>query len=944
MDDRTKKAKSRRHGERARYRQKLVELEEAEARNRRLIGELRKSGELFSSIADSATDAIIALNEQGTIYFMNRAAEHLFGYTSVEVEGRLLHDFLIPERFREYSLKSFELMHEIHGKSVMGTTREFTALTKQGKELPVEVSISSYDMEGKTHYVTICRDISERKKVEQALRESEERYRQLVENLNDVVFNLDSLGRISYISPAIESISSYKPEDLVGQSFTHFIHPDDMPDALEDFKLTLAGRLEPAEFRVLDKDGTVLHIRTSSRPQYKDGELIGLTGVLTDITERKEAERELDAYRARLEELVEKRTKTLKESEEMYKTLVLISPDAVTMSDLEGNITYASPQTLLLHGYENEDELLGKSSFDLISREDHDKAMSTIAAILQQGFARGIEGTFLRKDGTSFTGELSAALIRDANGDPHSIVAFTRNITERKQAEQELRDSEERYRSLIETSPDCVILADLTGKVLMVNPSGTTLFGYENEEDVLGMDLLEFLAPEERRKVTEVMKDKNMAKRRSVTGEYTMVRRDGSRFSGEVVASLVRDAQGKPVGFLGISRDITDRKQAVERLRRLNESFLGLGADPLENMQKLARTCTDILNAFLVRYGRREKGKFYFFSSLQADDGFVEQETAEEYACYHVSSSDLSGILTEEDLEDGIFERDPDVRRYGLKSGLFYPVRMHGENIGNLCVFAREKRVFDQVEKDTLATLGRAISIEEERRAFNESLRDFVDIASHELRHPVALLAGYAETLEEHGAEMDEQTRSEVASAIRYGTDRLNRLVVGLLNISLVERERFFISKHRQDIVSLVEQAAGEMRVRVPARRFNVSASQEVVEGDIDPVRIHSLLIILLDNAVKYSPQNTDIDVTVEATREEILVSVLDRGIGVSSEHVDKIFERFYQVEEAQYHSKPGLGLGLFLARQIVEGHGGTIWYEQREGGGAAFRFTLPLR
>jgi signal transduction histidine kinase len=108
----------------------------------------------------------------------------------------------------------------------------------------------------------------------------------------------------------------------------------------------------------------------------------------------------------------------------------------------------------------------------------------------------------------------------------------------------------------------------------------------------------------------------------------------------------------------------------------------------------------------------------------------------------------------------------------------------------------------------------------------------------------------------------------------------------------------------------------------------------------VDPERIHDLLVILMDNAVKYSPEVTDVEVTIEAAEDE--VSVLDRGIGVSAEHREKIFERFYQVEEAQYHSTPGLGLGLFLARQIVDGHGGRLCYETREGGGSAFRFTLP--
>jgi PAS domain S-box-containing protein len=424
--------------------------------------------------------------------------------------------------------------------------------------------------------------------------------------------------------------------------------------------------------------------------------------------------------------------------------------------------------------------------------------------------------------------------------------------------------------------------------------------------------------------------------------ETRFKRKDGGIIDILLSSSYI-DPYNASAGITLIAMDITARKRADERLRTLNQSFLSLGADPLENMQKLALTCKDILRASLVRYGRKERGVFYIFSSMRTDDGFVRHEEVDEHLCGYIGSAGLSGIITTENLEGGAFEHDPDVRRHGLKSGLLHSIYVHGEYVGTLCAFAKESRAFTRVEKDSLATLGRAIGIEEERRAFNERLRDFVDIASHELRHPVTLLAGYAQTLEEQGAEMDGETRDEVAGAIRHGTERLNRLVASLLDISLVERERFFISRRRENIVSLLEEAVGEMRQRAPDRILNLRTSSEVVEGDVDAIRLHSLMMILLDNALQYSPKDTEIDVSLEATRDEALISVLDRGTGVPAEHREKIFERFHQVEEAQYHSKPGMGLGLFLAGQIVEGHGGRIWYEPREGGGSAFRFTLPL-
>jgi signal transduction histidine kinase len=404
----------------------------------------------------------------------------------------------------------------------------------------------------------------------------------------------------------------------------------------------------------------------------------------------------------------------------------------------------------------------------------------------------------------------------------------------------------------------------------------------------------------------------------------------------------LRDTDGEPIGFIAVTTDVTERRRAEERLRKLNECFLNLGPDPLDNIQLLALTGMDILEADMARYGRMEKGEFYIFSSMHAEEGFEVLDEVEDYLCYQLLSRGIKGPVTTEGVEEAIFAGDPDVRQHGFLSCLFHPITVQGEPMGCFNMLFRDARAFSQVEVDTMSMLSRAISIEEERHAFNESLRDFVDIASHELRHPVALLSGFAETLELHGSEMDEPTRKEVIEAIKQSTERISDMVTGLIDISLVERERFFIHKRQENIAALAERVVREMKMKVPGWQFEISHNRDAVECEVDPDRFHDLMVILLDNAVKYSPSGSVVEIDLEERQEAVHVSVMDRGIGVPPEHHDKLFRRFYQVEEAQYHSTPGLGLGLFLASQIVESHGGRIWYEPRDGGGSVFRFTLP--
>jgi len=1055
-----------------RLRLRLAELEKSRESQGKLIEELQASSDMFRAIIETPVDAIFILDEHGKIRYMNQAGERIFGYSTAEVAGRSLHDLLIPERYRHKATESFASLEVSGMESMMGTVRDFQAETKDGAEFPVEVSISSSSSGQGIFYITICRDISERKRVEEELEESQQRYRYLVENLNDVIFNLDTMGRFSYISPRIETISHYTAEDIVGQPFSRFVYPDDLQELIARFERTLSGDLEPHEFRVIDKDGSVFYVRTSSRPLFRNGDLVGLTGLLTDISKRKEAELELAGYREHLEELVEERTLELEEaaeklrrSERYYRSLIRNAADMIDIIDSEfkikwgspsagritgytpeesygksvldnvhpedvgqvkaaleyvlrnageprsmtvryrhkdgsyhyheaiatnrlddpavqgiilntrditdrisldeelrrselyfralienahdiiavldagGNMKYLSPSLQKLSGYSLE-ERLGENVFDFFHPDDRQKVAEAFARGLQQsGHTDTVEYRWQHADGSWHWQEAVATNLLD---DPavKGIVVNAQDITDRKRAEDSLRESEGRYRSLVETSPDCIILVDLEGRILMVNRSGLDLFRCEDESEMVGKNMAEFMLQEELAKARgPMLRQVNMVVEPI---EFTSVRPDGSRFISESNSSLIRNADGEPLGFLSITRDVTERRRAENRLKKLNECFLSLGPDPLENIRLLALTGRDMLEGDVVRYCRMEKGYYYIFSSLQAGEGFKHLEEGDEYMCSRLLSSCAPGPLTMEELDRRVFEADPDVIRHGFRSCLFHPVTVRGEKAGCFTILNRDARVFSQLEVDSMSMLARAISIEEERYAFNESLRDFVDVASHELRHPVALLSDFAETLEEHGSDMDDLTRKEIIGAIMQSTERISHMVMGLMNVSLVERERFAIHQRPENLLALAERVVREMRLKVPERELELRPADGTIAGSVDPERFHDLLVILLDNAVKYSPPGTMVELALEESGQAVTVSVLDRGIGVPPEHREKLFERFYQVEEAQYHSTPGLGLGLFLARQIVEGHGGRLWYEAREGGGSVFRFTIP--
>jgi PAS domain S-box-containing protein len=230
---------------------------------------------------------------------------------------------------------------------------------------------------------------------------------------------------------------------------------------------------------------------------------------------------------------------------------------------------------------------------------------------------------------------------------------------------------------------------------------------------------------------------------------------------------------------------------------------------------------------------------------------------------------------------------------------------------------------------------------QEELKERAERLRHFLTVASHELRHPVSVVKGYTTMLSGYMDKMSKEELPPILDAIDASTNRLTSYVDDLLDVSRIENGRFEIQRQETDPRALIATAIEELRVRGCETEFAERVSGDVGVVRIDHQKVSKLLIILLDNAIKFSSDGSLIEIEVVPDTGGTRFSVLDRGIGVPDELKEKIFGRFYQVEDVQHHSKPGLGLGLYIAREIARAHGGDVWCEPRDGGGSAFHFTV---
>lgn len=229
---------------------------------------------------------------------------------------------------------------------------------------------------------------------------------------------------------------------------------------------------------------------------------------------------------------------------------------------------------------------------------------------------------------------------------------------------------------------------------------------------------------------------------------------------------------------------------------------------------------------------------------------------------------------------------------------------------------------------------------EAELRKRAERLTHFLTIASHELRHPITIIKGYTETLSGAQDKMTGEMIYELYEDIDKAADRLTRIVEELMDVSLIEEKKFHIEPKHVDPQPLCEDAREEMKNRGFQNQIEIDITDSTAMLNIDPDKFYELLVILLDNACNYSEASSPVLVQFKSETGGVTLAVVDGGPGIPETDRERIFERFYQVVDAAHHSKPGMGLGLYIARQIVKAHGGRIWCEPREGGGSVFLVT----
>jgi PAS domain S-box-containing protein len=507
----------------------------------------------LESFLDLIPEPAAIIDFKGNILAINSKIEKMIRFNRNELIGKNVFYVAKQLNISVSARTKGHLMKNIT-KRIMGSyikPYKVKVVGNDGRRIWAEISAERIEFYGKPAVLTLLRDVTEQSNSQKMLQKSELKFKSLVNGSMSAIVTTDNKGNFTYINKTATELFGYSSVEMLGRSFKDFLHPEDRGKIIHLFLniLILRRQPRPLEFRVIQKGGKILYLMARPTKFVVNGKTMGFQVIIVDLTERKKAE------------------DTLKASEEKFKCILASSPDAITVADLKGNIIECNKATLKLFGLSSKNELIGKDGFKLISKKDRERARNEFKTILKSGSIKEKEYLFLTKDGREFPVELSISHLKNSKGAPVGFVSIAKDITNRKQAEEAIKRSEMKYKSIYESSINALYSSSLDGHILDMNPSGILMLGYKSLEELKKKKIEDiYLDLDDRRKFIE------LAKEGPVKGFKTKLKKkDGKLIDVLLDGNAVKDELGKTIGFQGDIIDITEHKRIEKEFNKIKE-------------------------------------------------------------------------------------------------------------------------------------------------------------------------------------------------------------------------------------------------------------------------------------------------------------------------------------------------------------------------------------
>jgi len=886
------------------------------------ITERKSAEEKYQSILADIEEIYYETDFRGNLTFFNDAACNIIGYTREELQGKNNRDYTTPETAE----RMYRAFNSVYRTGEKRRINNYEVIRKDGSRRVLEISVTlKRDERGSPDgFRGLGRDVTDRVKAEEALRLSEERYRAIFDNSLVGIFQSTSEGRYIRVNPAFARLYGYEsPEDAVS-SITDigtqvFVDAEDRKRCMAILRET--GTLERFETRTRRKDGSMIWTVINSRiVRDPDGRTLFIEGVIEDITERKNA------------------AEALRASEERFIKVFQSNPIPMTIATIdEGRLIDVNERAIELSGYSRE-EMVGRSAIEIGLWAYPQERDRLIAILRETGSLRDGMAHFKTRAGDVKAALWSADVVQ--LGEKKVLLTTIHDISQQVEAQENLRQSEEKFRLLAENVTDVIWTADLNLTFTYVSPSSERVFGWSPSE-WMSFTMQDYLPPASLERARAVLEKERKrpftpeaGESRVITVEIELYRKDGSTCWCEVSARVVRDGDGKPISVTGVSRDIDARKKAEEALRKSEKKY-----------RQIIETCPigiaicDLDGRFIDANRSYLEMTGYGLDTLRGKR--YDEITPSEY---HETERNVVSMLT----RSRTFTYDKeylkeDGTRFPVSVTAWYATDAQGEKerLGAFVMDLTDRAQQEKARQELERQLRQAQKM--------EAVGTLAGGIAHDFNNILFAVIGYAELcLQDIHDEESRWNLSQILSAC----SRAKTLVNQILAFSRqVEQERKPL-----DVVPLAKEAVKFLRSSLPST-IDLSLDFDVTNSVIlgDATQIHQVLMnlctnaahamrasggrlrILIDNAVPPAgllPDETD------GIRPEgfLHLGVSDTGQGIEPAQLNRIFDPFFTTKAPG----EGTGLGLSVVYGIVKSLGGAIGVDSTPGRGSTFDIYLP--
>ena len=935
--------------------------EELERRVIERTRELSDGEEKFKTLFQSSRDALMLLTTKG-FFDCNQAALDIFGYNTKD-EFIKQHPGTISPEYQPNGEKSFDLANSniMQAMNTKIPTFEWEHLRKNGEVFIAEVLLSPITIGGQKAVHAVVRDISERKKTEEALKKSEEKYRSLIENLKQEYFfykhNIN--GIFEYISPSIKNVLGYSQEEFM----THFSkYLTDNPinkEVIKKTELSIKGIQQlPYELEIFDSNKNIHILEVSETPLTNiEGEVIAVEGIAHDITKQKKAEKiinhQLEEIKVQNEEIksvneeihvvnddLERRIEDINRlnenliiSENKFRTLVRNIPGVVYRCayDKDWAMQFISQEIEIFTGYPVSDFIDNKvrTFASIILPEDREKVEEAVKEGVENNKSYVIEYRILHKNGSiKWVYEKGQGVLNNHN-EVLMLDGVILDITEQKKNEEKLEQERKFSTGIINGTPSIICGIKPDGSTNYINPAGEQITGYKSEE-LIGKNWWKTFYPgSEYQQVEQLFIDFEKENVRNY--EMTLTTKEGEKRIVAWNSINHYDEKGEIIEVIGFGNDITERKQADQALKESEELYQKLVDNQGEGIGIVNMNETFI-------FANPAADKIYGVPGGSLVGRNVKEFLTDEYITQvnDQTNKRKTGITNSYELE--ILRPDKTKRCILVTASPDYNKK--GEIVGAFAVFrdiTERKRA-----EETL------FESEKKLRELNAQKDKFFSLLAHDLRSPIGNFLQISELLRLNYEELSKDQMHGFFDNLYSLADVTFKLLENLLMWSRSQLGKLEMEIQEIVLYKVVEGVAYlfEENFKSKSIQFNNELPHDlIVMADLNIIQ--TLFRNLISNAIKFSYPGGNITISSKKEFDKVnkseyyIISVKDTGVGIPEDKIEKIFEMDENYTTLGTENEKGTGLGLILCKELIEKNGEKIWVGSEEGKGSTFYFTL---